>query len=1105
MAKEPRKLCVAILPTEVQSRNHYIAVSIAKAFARHPAVSNAILLEYVDAVDTCRNGPVDVLIALGGAGAIAAPLLRAIENARKSVLWTTEDPYEFTANQDLAAHFDHVFTNDDGAASRYKSPGASFLPLGASRDIHQLRSPASTEKLYDVFFVGTAWPNRIALLNKILAKLGTNLRLKFGLSGNNFLPNCSLASLDMVTDFRVAPQEFTALAARSRVVLTLDRDFSASESSPARGSSPPPRIFELAMSGTPQVYLSNGARLNDLYAPGKEIIVAPTVENAVAAIRSFLSDPASAERMGQAALNTTMSCHLYDHRAATILTKISSSDAKGRRTNTPIKKRKRVLSVSHNVAGVVPFGGVELYQETVSKALLAKYDFFELYPARHKSALVLKDHTGSTEYETQEVNPNLLFDHRREEIFQDVLLENQIDLVHFHHFLEGHSFAYPMIARALGIPTVITAHDYFMVCSQFTLINHLGRYCHVSDPSTRLCDICLSVRGLAPPGTPARRREIMRSALENVDYILHNSEYTRGKFRQIYPWLEDCKHLVVGMASSPEVIRFLEAGRKRGEEEASIRAPQEGAKRLQVSILGNFTRHKGGQALLEMFFQLNDIDVDFYIDGFVDHEFRPVLNSDHFKNVTVRGQYTQHELRQRLYGIDVSIHFSLWPETYCIAIDEARAAGLVPIVLGFGALAERVQDGLNGFCLSPDRPYDLVTLIARLAAEPKILDKMKVEHGAISASTEMHLAKLEKVYDELVRRKPILHESMRGSVHRRLYFSDLGMRVNHPRWDTKDILYDDNATFRLGEIVAEEQRFNVLSPNQVIADFSSAAELDFEAYNKGLIGLDEIVNSISEFASIPIQKGCPSLLLRAWLPSQIGGAIANVLLLGAAVTYSVSIQDRRDVVVEGAPSLLMIGRFDPSKLPQGVYRVAFALLRDGKTEVLKSDLFLSVGECDEEPKPTEERLAFSRAPNVKQEKHPVGAWFERIKGRAGRGVGSIDTFGKFFSASGENVLYRNQYRSVNVRGWILPKDKKEPLQDIKLELASDDWTAEFEAKIVSRPDVADYFNDAGLVMCGFTSSIPVEKLPAGTFRVSVNGKLPKGVTVTVPGGTLTIV
>ena len=384
-----------------------------------------------------------------------------------------------------------------------------------------------------------------------------------------------------------------------------------------------------------------------------------------------------------------MSRHLYDHRVATILASVYSSDGKSPRKKLvrQTNQRPRILSVSHNVAGVLPFGGVELYQEMVSKSLLGKYDFFELYPARNRSALVLKHHTGSAEYETQDINQNLLFDHRREQIFQDILLEKKIDLVHFHHFLGGHSFAYPMIARAMGVPAVTTAHDYFLVCSQFTLTNQVGRYCHVSDPGTKACDICLSVRGLAPPGAQTRRREVMRSVLENVDRVMHSTRYTLRKFEEIYPLLVKSKHFIVGMASSPEAILFLESDRKKAEEEAKFNAQKKRARRLQVSILGNFTRHKGGQILLEMFFQMSDLSVDFYIDGFIEQEFRQVLAAQIFKNVTVRGQYTQHQLGQRLHGFDLSIHFSTWPETYCIAIDEARAAGLVPIVLGFRSIS----------------------------------------------------------------------------------------------------------------------------------------------------------------------------------------------------------------------------------------------------------------------------------------------------------------------------------------------------------------------------------------------------------------------------------
>ncbi|MCX6041430.1 MAG: glycosyltransferase, partial [Caldilinea sp.] len=44
---------------------------------------------------------------------------------------------------------------------------------------------------------------------------------------------------------------------------------------------------------------------------------------------------------------------------------------------------------------------------------------------------------------------------------------------------------------------------------------------------------------------------------------------------------------------------------------------------------------------------------------------------------------------------------SLWHETFCLVAHEALAAGTPVVASALGALLETVQDGVNGFLLSP--------------------------------------------------------------------------------------------------------------------------------------------------------------------------------------------------------------------------------------------------------------------------------------------------------------------------------------------------------------------------------------------------------------------
>jgi hypothetical protein len=120
-------LNVAVLGTDPQTRNQYIVIAIAAAFRCHQNVAHVSVLTYGNVVRHCIDTTVDLLVIVGGAGAIVEPLHRAVKHVRTSVLWTTEDPYELDRNVQLASMFDIVFTNDVNALPFYPTRACRHL------------------------------------------------------------------------------------------------------------------------------------------------------------------------------------------------------------------------------------------------------------------------------------------------------------------------------------------------------------------------------------------------------------------------------------------------------------------------------------------------------------------------------------------------------------------------------------------------------------------------------------------------------------------------------------------------------------------------------------------------------------------------------------------------------------------------------------------------------------------------------------------------------------------------------------------------------------------------------------------------------------------
>lgn len=67
------------------------------------------------------------------------------------------------------------------------------------------------------------------------------------------------------------------------------------------------------------------------------------------------------------------------------------------------------------------------------------------------------------------------------------------------------------------------------------------------------------------------------------------------------------------------------------------------------------------------------------------------------EDVEMFGSLNQHDLYRQYARADVFLYPSIWPETYCLAMDEAIAHGCVPLTSGLGALSERSTGRIDEF------------------------------------------------------------------------------------------------------------------------------------------------------------------------------------------------------------------------------------------------------------------------------------------------------------------------------------------------------------------------------------------------------------------------
>jgi hypothetical protein len=155
--------------------------------------------------------------------------------------------------------------------------------------------------------------------------------------------------------------------------------------------------------------------------------------------------------------------------------------------------------------------------------------------------------------------------------------------------------------------------------------------------------------------------------------------------------------------------------------------------------------------LITVLRQLQGEQLEVTLLGRVDEEFKHILRNEGLDHVRFVGNYMPDELHKELIGHHVSLHVSMWPETWCLTLSESWRAGLIPIVTDIGALGERVSDGKNGFLIPINHPSQLVNKLRDLAHDRSILIEMRKNISEIDILyTHHHSEWLCQHYSNLV-------------------------------------------------------------------------------------------------------------------------------------------------------------------------------------------------------------------------------------------------------------------------------------------------------------------------------------------------------------------
>jgi len=169
------------------------------------------------------------------------------------------------------------------------------------------------------------------------------------------------------------------------------------------------------------------------------------------------------------------------------------------------------------------------------------------------------------------------------------------------------------------------------------------------------------------------------------------------------------------------------------------------------------------------------------------------------------GPYAHDQLAAILADHDVLVMPGICEETFSIVAREALMAGLPVVAARRGALPEVVRDGANGLLFEPEEAADLRRCLARLIAEPDLLERLRAVTPSIKTMDE-YAKEIEEIYTGICAAPNRLPSLQKNLVERYQAYIPLSQEHERLRAETAELAAQVSALQAQQEQLSTEKR-----------------------------------------------------------------------------------------------------------------------------------------------------------------------------------------------------------------------------------------------------------------------------------------------------------
>ena len=323
--------------------------------------------------------------------------------------------------------------------------------------------------------------------------------------------------------------------------------------------------------------------------------------------------------------------------------------------------------------------------------------------------------------------------------FEDLLINEKPDIVHFHEQSRGASLSHLRIVRKMGIKAVITFHTPGQICPQRALLRNGKVPCDgklILNRCTRCQLKSLELREPLPS---------LISLLPNIKYKNYSSRLkkltgykglTSAYFKSYYEFfdLADTIHVYSEWSFKTyernlKNLNKIQYFRTGGTPSLNFNREKKLKPPLKIVFIGRCNEIKGIHVLIQAIKSLPEsfkLAVHFfgpYWDDPYGEKMKKMIGDDNRFKAPVL--IPNHQLHERLLEMDLAVIPSLWLETGPITVFDAFAVGLPVIGSNLGGIKELVRDNIDGMLFESGNANDLSIKIQRFYLEPDLYQNLR--------------------------------------------------------------------------------------------------------------------------------------------------------------------------------------------------------------------------------------------------------------------------------------------------------------------------------------------------------------------------------------------